>query len=182
MTIDPKTTAVVLIEYQNDFASEGGALHGAVEEVMDKINMLDNTKRVVDAARAAGVTVMHAPITFAEGYGELSAHPYGILKGGRRWAVLRQGQLGSSLHRRAGAAAGRHRDRGQARLGHLRRYQPRLHSPQQGHQDDRPRRLSHQLLRRVDDANGLRARLPGGDTHRLHGSGIARTARQCYRL
>lgn len=81
MTIDPQTTAVVLIEYQNDFVSEGGALHGAVEEVMDKTNMLDNTKRVVEAARAAGVTVMHAPITFAEGYGELTAHPYGILKG-----------------------------------------------------------------------------------------------------
>jgi ureidoacrylate peracid hydrolase len=81
VTIDPQTTAVVLIEYQNDFVSEGGALHGAVEEVMDKTNMLDNTKRVVEAARAAGVTVMHAPITFAEGYGELTAHPYGILKG-----------------------------------------------------------------------------------------------------
>ena len=81
--MDDGTTpaTVVLIEYQNDFASEGGALHGAVEEVMDKTNMLDNTKRVIDAARAAGVTVMHAPITFAEGYGELSAHPYGILKG-----------------------------------------------------------------------------------------------------
>ncbi len=81
MAIDPQTTAVVLIEYQNDFTSEGGVLHGAVEEVMDKTNMLANTKRVVDAARAAGVTVMHAPITFAKGYGELSAHPYGILKG-----------------------------------------------------------------------------------------------------
>ena len=81
MTIDPKTTAVVLIEYQNDFASEGGLLHGAVEEVMGKTDMLANTTRVVDAARAAGVTVMHAPITFAKGYRELSAHPYGILKG-----------------------------------------------------------------------------------------------------
>jgi ureidoacrylate peracid hydrolase len=81
MAIDPQTTAVVLIEYQNDFTSEGGVLHGAVEEVMDKTNMLANTKRVVEAARAAGVTVMHAPITFAKGYGELSAHPYGILKG-----------------------------------------------------------------------------------------------------
>ena len=30
MPIDPKRTAVVLIEYQNDFTSEGGALHGAV--------------------------------------------------------------------------------------------------------------------------------------------------------
>jgi nicotinamidase-related amidase len=81
MAIDPSTTAVVLIEYQNDFTSEGGVLHGAVEGSMTKTGMLDNTKRVVDAARAAGVTVMHAPITFAEGYNELSAHPYGILKG-----------------------------------------------------------------------------------------------------
>jgi nicotinamidase-related amidase len=81
MSIDPKTTAVVLIEYQNDFTSDGGALHPAVSEVMDKTEMLENTKRVVDKARAAGATVMHAPITFAEGYNELSSHPYGILKG-----------------------------------------------------------------------------------------------------
>ena len=81
MAIDPKTTAVVLIEYQNDFTSEGGILHDAVREVMDKTDMLANTKRVVEAARAAGVTVMHAPITFSKGYGELNAHPYGILKG-----------------------------------------------------------------------------------------------------
>src|ERR1044072_2335842 len=81
MAIDPKTTALVLIEYQNDFTSEGGALNGAVAEVMDSTKMLANTKDVVDAARAAGVTVMHAPITFTEGYHEISAHPYGILKG-----------------------------------------------------------------------------------------------------
>jgi nicotinamidase-related amidase len=31
---DPKRTALVLIEYQNDFASDGGALHDAVEDVM----------------------------------------------------------------------------------------------------------------------------------------------------
>jgi nicotinamidase-related amidase len=81
MAIDPKTSAVVLIEYQNDFTTEGGVLHDAVAGVMDKTDMLANTKRVVDAARKAGVPVMHAPITFAKGYGELSAHPYGILKG-----------------------------------------------------------------------------------------------------
>ena len=81
MSIDPKTTAVVLIEYQNDFTSEGGVLHGAVSEVMDKTSMLDNSRRVAQAARAAGATVMHAPITFAAGYHEISSHPYGILKG-----------------------------------------------------------------------------------------------------
>src|SRR5690349_23081747 len=48
---------------------------------MDKTGMLDKTKALVESARAAGVTIMHAPITFAPGYGELSRHPYGILKG-----------------------------------------------------------------------------------------------------
>jgi nicotinamidase-related amidase len=79
--VDPKRTAVVLIEYQNDFTSEGGALHGAVQDVMQSTGMLENTRRLVAAARAAGATIVHAPITFAPGYGELSEHPYGILKG-----------------------------------------------------------------------------------------------------
>lgn len=81
MAIDPATTAVVLIEFQNDFTSDGGVLHGAVSEVMGKTDMLANTRRVVDAARQAGATVMHAPITFKPGYLELGHHPYGILKG-----------------------------------------------------------------------------------------------------
>jgi len=81
MSIDPKTTAVVLIEYQNDFTTEGGVLHGAVSEVMEKTDMLTHTREVVEAARKAGATVMYAPITFAEGYGEITKHPYGILKG-----------------------------------------------------------------------------------------------------
>jgi ureidoacrylate peracid hydrolase len=81
MSIDPKTTAVVLIEYQNDFTTEGGVLHPAVVGVMESNKMLEHTKDVVEAARAAGATVMHAPITFAAGYNEISSHPYGILKG-----------------------------------------------------------------------------------------------------
>jgi nicotinamidase-related amidase len=79
--LDPAKTALVLIEYQNEFTSEGGVLHGAVSAVMDKTGMLAKTVALVQAARAAGVTIMHAPITFAAGYGELSRHPYGILKG-----------------------------------------------------------------------------------------------------
>ncbi|GCD95888.1 isochorismatase family cysteine hydrolase [Embleya hyalina] len=81
LRLDPARTALVLIEYQNDFTSEGGALNGAVAAVMAKTGMLANTVALVEAARAAGVTIMHAPITFAAGYGELSRHPYGILKG-----------------------------------------------------------------------------------------------------
>lgn len=81
MSIDPATTALVLIEYQNDFTTEGGVLHDAVRPVMEKTGMLTKTEQVVAAARKAGVTIMHAPITFAPGYIELGSHPYGILKG-----------------------------------------------------------------------------------------------------
>jgi nicotinamidase-related amidase len=79
--VDASKTAVVLIEYQNDFTTENGALHAAVKDTMDATGMLANTGKVVEAARAAGVTVVHAPIQFAAGYHELNDHPYGILKG-----------------------------------------------------------------------------------------------------
>ena len=97
MAIDPKTTAVVLIEYQNDFTSEGGVLHGAVAEVMDQTGILAHTRDVVEAARKAGATVMHAPITFAEGYGELTNHPYGILKGVVDGQAFVKGSWGAAI-------------------------------------------------------------------------------------
>lgn len=81
MQIDPKRTAVLLIEFQNDFASEGGNLHDAVKGVMTSNNMLQNTLELVNDARNMGLTVIHAPISFKQGYTELSENPYGILKG-----------------------------------------------------------------------------------------------------
>jgi ureidoacrylate peracid hydrolase len=83
MDVDPKRTALVLIEYQNDFTTEGGTLHDAVKGVMDETGMLENSRRLVDEARKAGATIIHAPISFAPGYGELGNPDkvYGILKG-----------------------------------------------------------------------------------------------------
>jgi nicotinamidase-related amidase len=81
MPIDPKTTALLLIEYQNDFTSEGGALHNGVKAVMKSTNMLANTIETAAKARATGVTIMFAPISFAAGYREITSEPYGILKG-----------------------------------------------------------------------------------------------------
>ena len=97
LQLDPAKTAVVLIEYQNEFTTEGGVLHGAVSEVMDKTGMLANTLEVVDAARAAGATVMHAPISFAEGYNEISSHPYGILKGVVDGKAFIKGSWGAAI-------------------------------------------------------------------------------------
>jgi nicotinamidase-related amidase len=79
--VDPAQTALVLIEYQNDFTSPGGTLHGAVAPVMESNGMLQNTVDLVAKARAAGATIVHTPISFAAGYGEISRNPYGILAG-----------------------------------------------------------------------------------------------------
>ncbi len=97
MAVDPKRTAVVLIEYQNDFTSEGGALHAAVAGVMEQTGMLENTRKLVEAVRAAGATVVYAPITFVPGYGELSAHPYGILKGVVDSTAFVKGEWGAEI-------------------------------------------------------------------------------------
>ncbi len=80
--MDIDSTAVVFIEFQNDFTSEGGVLHAAVKDSMSANSTLDNAEKVLEAAREAGATVIHSPISFAPGYNEISKHPSGILKGG----------------------------------------------------------------------------------------------------
>ncbi|GAA3861799.1 hypothetical protein GCM10022243_30090 [Saccharothrix violaceirubra] len=97
LTLDPATTALVLIEYQNDFAGAGGVLNAAVGPVMESTGMLAKTATLVEAARAAGVTIMHAPIAFAEGYHEITAHPYGVLKGVVDGKAFVKGSWGAAI-------------------------------------------------------------------------------------
>ena len=160
-TIDPTRTAVVLIEYQNDFTSEGGTLHGAVKDVMDSTGMMKNTVDLVDAARAAGATVMHSPISFAAGYGEISSTPYGILAGVVDPTRSSRARWGAEIVDEMTPAGSRHRHRGQARFRRLRLHQPGLHPAVQGHHHHRAGRVPDQLLRRVDHAHRVREGLPG---------------------
>lgn len=95
--MNPETTALVLIEYQNDFVSEGGVQHDAVKDVMASTDMLANSVALATAARAAGVTVMHAGISFAEGYPEIPAEPYGILAGIVGAQAFRKGSWGAGF-------------------------------------------------------------------------------------
>ena len=93
----PDKTALLLIEYQNDFVSEGGAQHDAVKTVMADTDMLAHSRSVVDQARARGVTVMHAPISFAAGYPEVPNDAYGILAGIVEAQAFRKGSWGVAI-------------------------------------------------------------------------------------
>ena len=95
--MDAKTTAVVLIEFQNDFTTEGGTLHDAVKPIMQSSNMLANTVATVKEARARGATIIHVPLHYTESYNELRPHPYGILKAVVDTRSFQKGSWGAEI-------------------------------------------------------------------------------------
>lgn len=72
LTLDPKETAIVFIEYQNEFATEGGKLHDAVKDVMFQTKMLENSKKMADSARNSGCLIVHCPIEYDKVYSNTS--------------------------------------------------------------------------------------------------------------
>lgn len=95
--LDPKETALVLIEYQNEFTTEGGKLYPAVKECMEATGTMENSKRLLDAAREAGLTVIHCPISFDKGHKEISDSPYGILAGVKEGEAFVANEWGSEI-------------------------------------------------------------------------------------
>ncbi|QOU02539.1 cysteine hydrolase [Pseudomonas fluorescens] len=95
--MNPSTTALVLIEFQNDFTTPGGVFHDAVKDVMHATDMLANTATTVQQARKLGVKIIHLPIQFADGYPELTLRSYGILKGVADGSAFRAGSWGAEI-------------------------------------------------------------------------------------
>jgi len=62
--IDPKKCAILLIEFQNEFATEGGKIYGQVKENMEANGMLQNTVWLVNKMRQIGMKIFHAPMSF----------------------------------------------------------------------------------------------------------------------
>jgi nicotinamidase-related amidase len=60
-TYDPKITALLCIDFYNDFLSEGGKLWPWVKDIAEEVNLLDNLRTIVRTARAARIKVYHVP-------------------------------------------------------------------------------------------------------------------------
>ena len=85
--IDFNKTAIVFIEYQNEFTTPGGKLHDAVKPVMETNDMLSKSTNILNKIREKpSIKVIHSPITFKDDYRELNSRElFGILanvKGG----------------------------------------------------------------------------------------------------
>jgi nicotinamidase-related amidase len=67
-TIDEKTTALLIIDPQNDFLSEGGVVWDLVGEQVTKHQVVDKLKKLIAKAKAAGVTVFYSPHYYDKEY------------------------------------------------------------------------------------------------------------------
>merc|ERR1711977_282112 len=79
--IVPKKTALVAIEFQNEFTAAGGKLHDAVKGVMQETGMLAKAAKAAADVRAAGGVVIHVPIMFKADASDNPNKGVGILAG-----------------------------------------------------------------------------------------------------
>jgi len=98
LKLNPEDTAVVFIEYQNEFTTEGGKLYGATKEVMEKTGMLENSVKLLEFCREKGVTVVHVPISFEAGHNEISKTNFGILAGIKDASAFQAKESGSESY------------------------------------------------------------------------------------
>jgi len=95
--IDLSKLAVVAIEFQNEFASEGGKLHAAVKGVMESTQMLAKAASVCEKVRAAGGKVIHAPISFKADASDNPNKALGILAGCAKDSLFTEGTWNSEF-------------------------------------------------------------------------------------
>lgn len=95
--MNPKKTAVVLLELQNDFLSEGGKLYPLIKPVLDAHDIVNNLARLIEGAREQGMLIVHAPIQFSPDYREMGNAPYGILQAVKNAGALVRGTWGAEI-------------------------------------------------------------------------------------
>jgi len=96
-SLSKEDTAVVFIEYQNEFTTEGGKLFEATKEVMEKTKMRENSTKLLEFCREKGILVCHAPISFEPGHKEIASQPYGILAGIKDGSAFEAGSSGADM-------------------------------------------------------------------------------------
>jgi nicotinamidase-related amidase len=85
VVLDPRTTALVVIDMQNDFVSTGGSL--LVPDAAATVSLIAG---LVDQARAAGAHVVFSQDTHRDGDPEFAIWPVHVLEGGWGWQIVEE--------------------------------------------------------------------------------------------
>eukprot|EP00617_Octactis_speculum_P027028 CAMPEP_0185748202 /NCGR_PEP_ID=MMETSP1174-20130828/6872_1 /TAXON_ID=35687 /ORGANISM="Dictyocha speculum, Strain CCMP1381" /LENGTH=233 /DNA_ID=CAMNT_0028423745 /DNA_START=35 /DNA_END=736 /DNA_ORIENTATION=- len=90
-------TALVLIEFQNEFTTEGGKMYDAVKAVQETNDVLGKTASVMAKARGAGVKIMHSPISFKADHSDNPNGGLGILAGCKDGQLFTEGTWNAEI-------------------------------------------------------------------------------------
>lgn len=91
------SSALLVLEMQNDFLSEGGALYPLLKNVLDEVNTTTNVLLAIKGARASLRKVIHIPIQFSHQHEEIGPEPYGILSAIKKHGALKSKSWGSEF-------------------------------------------------------------------------------------
>lgn len=92
--MDPRTTALILVGYQNDYFAQDGILRGVVEEPNRVDRVLAGTLALIEAAAETEMTIISTPIVLEPDYRAL-ASPVGILNTIKESGAFKAGTTGA---------------------------------------------------------------------------------------
>ena len=91
-----KETAVILIEFQNEFCKPKGKLYEVVKDEVQRQNTVANAVKLATDARAKGCVIIHCPFVFDEKWAEKHCM-VGILHKLKEGGAFRRGTWGAEL-------------------------------------------------------------------------------------
>ena len=92
--MDPRTTALILVGYQNDYFAQDGILRGVVEEPNRVDQVLADTLAFIQRAAPTAMTIISTPIVLESDYRAL-ADPIGILNSIKESGAFKAGTAGA---------------------------------------------------------------------------------------
>jgi len=89
-------TAVVLIEFQNEFCKDGGKLHDMVKDEIARQKTVEHAIELAEGARQKGALVVHCPFVFDEQWVDDKC-VCGIIAGAKEGGAFRPGEWGTEF-------------------------------------------------------------------------------------
>lgn len=96
--MDDKKTAVLLIEFQNEWLSPQGSLHHIVKEQLKQKDLVNRTVSLLQQAREKGVTIIHVPLRFTSDYREVAADATALAAIIKEQKRFQHGTPGAEIH------------------------------------------------------------------------------------
>lgn len=96
MSYTVESTAIILIGFQNDYLTEGGALNSVVDGNVKETGVMENTLKLIEAVKDTPIPIINTPILFSADYHEL-LEPKGLMASIKEMGAFQRGAWGGEV-------------------------------------------------------------------------------------